>query len=53
MLIVKVLITIKISAKWAHIVPLLVQLSLQLPHMNVVSYIFIKRKKNVSLDEAS
>jgi hypothetical protein len=53
MFIVKVLITLKNSAKWALIVPLSVQLSLQLPRMNVVSCIFIKRKRNVSLVEAS
>jgi hypothetical protein len=53
MFIAKVLITLKNSAKWALIVPLLVQLSLQLSWMNVVSCIFIKHKKNVSLVEAS
>ncbi len=51
MLIVKVLITLRNSAKWALIVALLVQLSLHLPYMNVFSSIFIKRKKNVLLVE--
>jgi hypothetical protein len=51
MFIVKVLITQKNSAKWAFIVPLLVQLNLHLPYMNIFSCIFIKRKRNVSLIE--